>query len=487
MVMTVEELYDRFAQLIRTRAGLYYPEQRRSDLIYGLQRAAQYFGISDLEKLLALVEHYPAAWDELIAELTIGETYFFRNAAQFTALREIILPDLVQQRSTVRYLRLWSAGCATGEEPYSLAIVLREYLPADPPWQISILATDINRRFLARAHEACYGNWSFRETPPEVRERYFVPERGQWRLRTEIRADVTFAQLNLAEPVYPSPQLGITAFDVIFCRNVMIYFDEATTRQVIQRLYDSLTPGGWLVVGHAEPNVELYRQFETHNAPGTILYRKPLTASPFTPAPVPGSTALTTRTIETTTTSTARGSTTLPATPAIARAAAPAVATPATSPAAAYPNAPLPSAEPLPTSPDERLRAAHTAADHGDWNTAEDILRTLLKEYPLFAPAYYLQAQIAEHQGHLEAALADYRRSVYLDPQFVMGLIGMANASARLNQPDTARRSLQRALNLLNQLPADQVVEPYSATTAAELRSYITHLLQQVNSPAPQP
>ncbi|WP_298816214.1 CheR family methyltransferase [Chloroflexus sp.] len=457
MNVITEELYDRFATLIRERAGLHYPEQRRADLIYGLQRAAQHFGISDPCKLFSLIERYPAAWDELIAELTIGETYFFRNAAQFAALREIILPDLIQRRSMVRYLRVWSAGCATGEEPYSIAITLREQLPSDPPWQISILATDINRHFLARAREACFGNWSFRETPPEVRDRYFVPVGGQWQLRREIRADVTFAQLNLVEPVYPSPQLGIIAFDIIFCRNVMIYFDEATTRQVVQRLYDSLIPGGWLVVGHAEPNVELYRQFETHNAPGTVLYRKPLSAAPFAPASaLPSS---------------------LEPTPAPLATPPPAPPKPAPSRASAPPAPVTAPAE----SPEDFLRAAQTAADQGDWNTAESILRALLKAYPLFAPAYYLQAQIAEHHGDFETALADYRRSVYLNPQFIMGYVGMANVAARLKQPDTARRSSQRALRLIEQLPDDQIIDSHSAANAAELRAYLNHLLQQLN------
>ncbi|WP_322817199.1 protein-glutamate O-methyltransferase CheR, partial [Chloroflexus sp.] len=190
----------------------------------------------------------------------------------------------MQRRATMCYLRVWSAGCATGEEPYSLAITLPEVLPANPPWQVSILITDINRRFLNRAREVRYGNWSFRETPDDLRDRYFVaePEKGFWRLREDIRRTVTFAQLNLAEPIYPAPHLGIVAFALIFCRNVMIYFDEETTRQVVQRLHDSLVPCGWLVVGHAESNVMLYRQFETHTAPGTILYRKPLHAPLFT-------------------------------------------------------------------------------------------------------------------------------------------------------------------------------------------------------------
>ncbi|MCS6888577.1 CheR family methyltransferase [Chloroflexus sp.] len=443
--MLSDDLYQRFAALVRERAGLHYPPQRRADLAYGLQRAAQQLGVADLHQLLALIERSPAAWNDVIAELTIGETYFFRNAAQFAALREIILPDLIQRRAMVRYLRLWSAGCATGEEPYSLAITLRETLPVDPPWQMSILATDINHRFLERAREAVYGSWSFRETPEHVRDRYFIPEGGRWRLRDEIKRDVVFAHLNLVEPSYPSPQLGIIAFDIIFCRNVLIYFDEATTQQIVQRLYDALTPGGWLVVGHAEPNIEFYRQFETHNAPGTVLYRKPLHAPPFIPATAvsPPSPKLV--------------SPPLPAPPQIV--AQPTQLTP---------------------SPEAWLQQARAAADHGDWSAARMQVQALLKAYPLFAPAYYLQGQIAEHHGHLDEALADYRRSVYLDPHFVLGLIGMASIFARQSQPDAARRALRQAAAILAQHPDDQIVDPFHDSTAAEVLAYINLLWQQI-------
>lgn len=167
-----------------------------------------------------------------IAQLTIGETYFFRNAAHFAALRERVLPELLERRAGVGSLRLWSAGCATGEEPYSLAMALADALPASPPWQVSILATDLNPQFLERARAALYGAWSFRETRDELRERCFTPEGPRWRLRPELRRQVLFARLNLAEASYPAVANGTVALDLIFCRNVTIYFDEATRRRV---------------------------------------------------------------------------------------------------------------------------------------------------------------------------------------------------------------------------------------------------------------
>lgn len=325
----------------------------------------------------------------------------------------MIVPDLLQRRHLIRYLRVWSAGCATGEEPYSLAIALREALPTDPPWQFNILATDINRRFLERAREAVYGNWSFREMPPAVRDRYFIPENGRWRLHDEVKHDVIFAQLNLVEPTYPSPQLGILAFDLIFCRNVLIYFDDRTMQQIVQRFYDALTPGGWLVVGHAEPHIERFRQFETYNAPGTVLYLKLLQAPPFV-----------------------MPSTNFPALPLPPPQSSPVLTVQLSA------QAPVPASTP---SPEERLRQARVAADHGDWNAAQTYVQQVLEINPLYAPAYYLLAQIAEHHGRLEEALANYRCSLYLDSHFVIGLIEMAGVAIRLNQMDTVRHSLKQA------------------------------------------
>ncbi len=467
MLMLSDELYNRFATLLRQRAGLSYPEQRRADLTHGLQRLALYLGVESFEQLLAMVESRPSAWDELIAELTIGETYFFRNAAQFAALRDIILPDLMQRRATMRYLRVGSAGCATGEEPYSLAITLHEVLPANPPWQVSILATDINRRFLNRAREARYGNWSFRETPDDLRDRYFVaePEKGLWRLNDDIRQTVTFAQLNLAEPTYPAPHLGIVAFDLIFCRNVMIYFDEETTRQVVQRLYDALVPGGWLVVGHAEPNVVLYRQFETHNAPGTILYRKPLQAPLFTNASTPDQS----------------GHIVPSSPPALPASPVSLSLPPRASSAPTSPGVLSGASTPAPARPEDLLHTARTAADRGDWQQAQTQIEALIKAHPLFAPAYHLQGQIAEHVGHLEAALAAYRRSVYLDPCLIVGYISMAHVYTQLRQPEAARRTLRSAQTLLGDLADSQVVDDATGSTAAELRNYVRLLMEKVD------
>src|SRR5262249_37544430 len=271
-----DELYVRFRDLMLSRAGLHYPERKRADLLHGLSLALNAGGYSNLAALYADAISNGHAWDLILAHLTIGETYFFRNGPQFDALRQHILPDIIQRRAATRGLRIWSAGCATGEEPYSLAMTVGGLLRDDPLWHISILATDINPRFLDRAREALYSDWSFRETPDDMRARFWIKEASRWRLRPEIRGLVSFARLNLAEPCYPSLINGTTAFDLLACRNVTIYFAAAPTRQVVERFFGALAPGGWLIVGHSEPQASVYHQFEAHNFPNTVVYRKPL-------------------------------------------------------------------------------------------------------------------------------------------------------------------------------------------------------------------
>ena len=271
-----DALYLRFRDLLRERCGLAYPERKRADLAHGLRQA---LATSQHPDLAALYEDAAAGgpgWEAILAHVTVGETYFFRNTPQFEALRNHIFPELIQRRQATRHLRIWSAGCSTGEEPYSIAMTLADLLPTDELWQVSILATDINLQFLARAREGLYGSWSFRETPDAIRERFFTVEQGRWRLRPAIRHMVTFARLNLAQPCFPAVPNGTYAQDIILCRNVTIYFDEATTRQLLERFYSTLLPGGWLIVGHAEPQASTYPQLELHNFPQAVVYRKPL-------------------------------------------------------------------------------------------------------------------------------------------------------------------------------------------------------------------
>jgi chemotaxis protein methyltransferase CheR len=460
-----DQQYGRYRALVQHHCGLTYPDHKRADLAQGIVQTCRDNGIATPDQLYAELVGGSALWDSLITHLTIGETYFFRNQPQFAALRSAIVPDLMSRRAMSQHLRVWSAGCATGEEPYSIAIALSELFQQHPGWQASLLATDINPAFLERAQAALYGAWSFRDTPDAVRDRYFQPEQSRWRLTPDIRRMVRFARLNLAEPGYPSVVNGTCAMDLILCRNVTIYFDEASTRAVVDRMYHALTPGGWLIVGHSEPQVSVYRQFEVHNFPDTVIYRKPLNAplffagQPTQPSPehhVPPANAA-------------------PSAPARARVRE--VRAPAASTDAQADLPPRPHEwELLPLA--TMLSQAQAAADQGNWHEAAEQCERILQREPLMVRAHYLLGHVLEQHGDLDGAIAAYRRTIYLDRTFVMGTLGMGHIWRKKGRLQDSQRCYRNALAQLEHLPLGVPVAGAESLSVAELVDAVKQLMQ---------
>lgn len=209
---------------------------------------------------------------EALAErLAIGETYFFREPAAFALLEHELLPALIASQRGPARLRLWSAGCCTGEEAWSLAIVAQRLLGAHPQADIEVLGTDIHPGFLARAAEGVYGDWSFRGAVPGPGAACLAPtEDGRWAVSEGLRRLVRFAHLNLAA------DHDAVGMDVILCRHVLMYFDAVQARRAVARLHRALVPGGWLIVGSAEANAELFDGFEALHRGDAMAYRKPL-------------------------------------------------------------------------------------------------------------------------------------------------------------------------------------------------------------------
>lgn len=223
----------------------------------------------------------PAQWDReagflerLAAELTVGESFFFRNEHHFRVLREAVIPEIARENLEKHEIRVWSAGCATGEEPYSLAILLDQVLHCDLSWRISVLGTDLNQDFLKRAAEASYRAWSFRQTNIHADAAYFSPQNDAYRLVPRIREHVRFAYLNLVKDVYPSSLTGTLGFDLILFRNVAIYLQPEVTKEIIRRFYRALRPGGWLLLGETEVSVAPVGEFEVRRFDRAVFYQK---------------------------------------------------------------------------------------------------------------------------------------------------------------------------------------------------------------------
>lgn len=230
-----------------------------------------------VDRMSALADDDPEM-QAFVSQLVVGETSFFRYRPQFEALRKQILPALIDERRREGRLelRFWSAGCASGEEPYSVAMLVAELVPDWRDWDVRIFGTDINPYALRKAKLARFGDWSFRGVDDGTIARYFRTVGARTRFLSDPCRDfVTFFRHNLATDPVPDRQHGLAELDVILCRNVTIYFDEVLTRLLADGFRSALAPGGWLLVGHSEPDSSVFGRFEPVEFDETLVYRVP--------------------------------------------------------------------------------------------------------------------------------------------------------------------------------------------------------------------
>ncbi len=281
--------------------GLAYYRDKDDDLADRLDRRLRAAGAGDCAAYLALLRdprHGDAELDRLIEQLTVGETSFFRHPEIFDGLRSVIMPSLLERNRVRRRLRIWCAGCSVGAEAYTLSILLnREFARELNGWDVSIVGTDINRAFLARARDGVFNTWHLRGLDEDTLHECFTRSGDEWAIRPEFREGVSFQYHNLVRNPFPSLMNGLTGLDLIFCRNVLIYFSPDIMRRLVEQFRESLVDGGWLLVGHAEPNVNMFRTFHTVNVPGAVLYQRPETpaahATGQAPRPAAGTDAVT--------------------------------------------------------------------------------------------------------------------------------------------------------------------------------------------------
>lgn len=507
-------------ELIEQRTGLRTDETRQADIARTVDGLLLAEGLLDVDSLrLALCQRpigHPL-WRAVIRATTIGETYFFRNMAQFQALREQVLPELIARRraSGFKQIRMWSAGCATGEEPYTLAILLREMLPDLADWSLTILATDINQEFLERAQTGIYRAAAFRnETPADLRDRYFTPVDGGWQLDPAIRRMVTFGHLNLVSGEFPSYETNTTGLDLIVCRNVTIYFSEATTRAIVGRFASALTGDGWLLVGHAEPLASIYETqgFAPRNFENAIFYRRVpegtpvdsaaewpprIKADPLWPSPATVSSAPPDA-------SSRPAVSSRPATPPLARPAPrPAVASrpavssrppvssrstgttghlrpagPDSRSASTDPEAP---AAPV-AGPGDPMQQAKQAADRGEWQAALDFLVAAARQDALAPQVHYLRALVQLQMNNADAALLSLRQAVYCEPRFGLAHYSLGELYERQGDLRAAARHWRLAEQALSGSAPEEAVLYSEDLTVEMLRGLLVH--RQARLPA---
>jgi chemotaxis protein methyltransferase CheR len=445
--LLVDPAYPRLRAFVIRATGLAYYDDKDDDLAGRLGRRLGPAGVGDCAAYLALLgdpARGPEELDALITELTIGETFFFRHRELFDALRDVVLPERIAANQASRQLRVWSAGCATGAEPYSVAIVLRRDLgPRVAGWELTVLGTDINREFLARAREGLYEEWALRATPDAVRRDCFAREGAGWRLAPAYREGVSFQYHNLVAHPFPSLMNNLLAFDLILCRNVTIYFGPEIIRQIIGRFYDCLVPGGWLLVGHAEPNLQWFGAFRTVNVAGAVLYQKGPDAAP---APAPWA---------------------VPPLPAMPP---PETAVPPGPPWLPLPQAPAESAPAVRMAVEAPpLAAIRDHADRGRWHEAAALCQQALARDGLNAALHFYRALVLEQLGDHGAAEHALRRAIYLDRGFVLAHYYLGLHAQQRNHFAQAARAFRNALHLLTRINGDHVFADGDGLTAGEL------------------
>jgi chemotaxis protein methyltransferase CheR len=493
----------RFRELVRQRAGIEIPDARLGDLEKGVRAALEQSGASGPDMLYDLLaEKGPrgiAAFEAMIPAVTINETHFFRNRPQMQALQNEILPELIRARSDSKRLRIWSAACSSGEEPYSIAIMLDRLLRNQPGWDVLIHGTDIDHQALEKAHAGIYGNWSFREVPQDVKEEYFEQtDEHRFELSPRIKSMVKFSRLNLVDDLYPTVETKTDRMDLVICRNVLIYFREETIRRIVDRFHESLVDNGWLVVGHAEPSQEIFHRYSVKNFPGTITYRKAKTASPApAPKPAPALKPVEVRPLPRPAPRVERPAPRKPATNPFAPKAKPAPA-PALRKPAATPAPPRPalatsawnsdveklmqegraedavkkleeSIARTPMEPRPYYELAKLHASRLRWAQAEKLIDESIELGPLAPESHYLRGLITQELGRIEEAAEAFRRSAFLDQNFVLAHFASAGLFARMGQMGRAQKALDTTVALLQGKPPAELVPEGDGLTVERL------------------
>jgi len=456
------------ARFVVDRLGLVFAEDRHCLLARALETAAAESGFRDAGSYVVSLLDGPVTSPQLAVlagHLTIGETYFFREPAGFAALQETLLGLLAARRAlprSQRQVRLWTAGCATGEEAYSIAMLLELELGLglgfadDDQWDISLLATDINEHFLGRARRGLYRDWSFRGMENALKQRFFAPHpEGGFEIAPGLRRRVTFAALNLIEADY-SPVAGAPGMDVILCRNVLIYFEASQARKVAARLIDSLGAGGILVTGTADAVLPCLAEHDGLEPLAPAVYRKCVAR----PAP-PRLRALPLRPSTKQSAPPVYGAATTAPGPVdmvrLESQAREAVREGRQADAMRLAGEWL---ERLPTAAAPKLLLARLHADRGALSEASLWADRAIKADKADPGAHCLRASILIEMGQRAEAAKALSRALYLAPDFVPAHYGLGVLALGEGKESRARRHFDNALAILSErAPQDTVAE----------------------------
>ena len=440
------------------------------------------------------------------AELTVGESFFLRNEHHMQILKETILPRILEENRERKEIRIWSAGCACGEEPYSLAILLHEW-PALRSWQLSILGTDLNPAFLEKARVGHYRPWSFRQTRIQHDARFFTRTEEGYQVQEHLRQSVRFHNLNLVKEIYPSGLNGTLGLDLILFRNVAIYLKPEVTAAILKRMFQALRPGGWLLLGEIEVSQAPQTGFETHRFANVTIHRKPLTASisvptlkravadPWTevfqihspPLLLPEKRVSASEGSEleshfSQAVARSTGATPVPTEAETRLGIVPVID--GISPARDGESVPGSPVQPVlaPRSREsvqhaiQRLRQARTFLQLAEAAPAREQLELAMVDDPFQIEAYLLLGGLDEDAGNLRRAEQSYRRALYLDRECALVHFHLGLVLQQQGHLDQGWQSLKTALALAEKHGPDELVEHGDGVCYGRLREMVLML-----------
>lgn len=451
---------EQFSEFFSEKCGLHFDRRNRKALERGIQRRMRVVAAPSVAAYFTYLQNSLESRQEfkkLVALLTIGETSFFRFDPHFAALIEQVIPELIRHNRSSRRLRIWSAGCSTGEEAYSLAITLLHHFPQLASWDITILGTDISHQSLAAARQGNYKERTLRHVTPQLLKEWFVKEGTGWTVVERLRLLTRFSFLNLQSETYPNAKNGTTECDLIFCRNVMIYFRPETVRAVVSRLRRALRPGGYLFLGHSETLGAGFLDFVrcqhhggtyyraggeeddllardkkaddgTKNKPSFILFEKindnPLVTQHSPEKAKEKSGIISADKVNNKTTS-------------------PKIAATVILPAEAA---------------NQLLDQGFSLADQGCLDEALSLCQQVLRSDDLSPRAYFLRGLVRAQQGESLTAAEDFQRVILLDIKAVMAHYHLAHVYRQLGRRQEALRSLQTVLRLLTKRGDEETI-----------------------------
>jgi chemotaxis protein methyltransferase CheR len=481
-----DKLLERFKKLVTDHIGLRIGKEDSETFRKALTIQMKSLNIVDPERYLSFLESDTGAskqeWKAFIISITTGESYFFRDKGHFFLLQNTILPELIKKKETQRSLRIWSAGCTTGEEPYSIAILLDMLLPDLKGWDIFIIGTDINEESLKNAARGIYSQWSFRMLGKDIQSRYFKSHQDKWEIHENIKKMVNFQYGNLIEDGFFSQNPEICNMDIIICRNVFIYFEKEAVSSVLNKFQRILNQGGYLVTGHAELYGHDLTNLSRVMFPEAVIYKK-------------------TAELKVQTTEITRLPECIKEGRDLRIKELPVPKSVLPFPELSKINTLNPNREPereieelikkgryteaidkaesfLITYKDNYdlfCLLAQAYANSGDYEKAASACRRAMNINAHSADPYLFLAHVAEARGNDAEAKDLFKKAIYLDPAFIAAYCELGGLYEKENDIPRARKARTTAIEFLKYLPSEATVKPYDIT-AGELLKYVEYL-----------